>query len=130
MREAIEVRAVIEPHQGTSYNPTVEAHQELLLQAHDAEERRVHKAEKHAQIKEKMETSSAFALEVNPGVASGMKLQEEMKDEDEEDVENPEEIPAKRQPARKTKAQRRKAAQSLAEVCSITNCFFVLRWNL
>ncbi|KAG5735715.1 hypothetical protein E4T56_gene7495, partial [Termitomyces sp. T112] len=116
VRDTIEMQAVIEPHQGTSYNPTIEAHQELLLQAHQAEERRVREAEKLAQVKEKMESAKREAEEVNPGFASGMKLQEEVEEDADEDVtENRGEVPAKRQPARKTKAQRKKAAQLLAE---------------
>ncbi|KAG6860445.1 hypothetical protein C0995_011085 [Termitomyces sp. Mi166 len=116
VRDTIEMQAVIEPHQGASYNPPVEAHQELLLQAHEAEERRVRAAEKHAQVKEQMESAKAGAEDVNPGIASGMKLHHEVdEDEEEEDTENREEVPAKRQPARKTKAQRSKAARLLAE---------------
>ncbi|KAG6867979.1 hypothetical protein C0993_008738 [Termitomyces sp. T159_Od127] len=114
VREGIELQAVVEPHQGTSYNPTVEAHQELLLRAHDAEERRIREAERHAHVKEKMESAKVDAEEIDPGVATGMKLQEEVNEEEEEEEEHAE-IPAKRQPARKTSAQRRKAAQLLAE---------------
>ncbi|KAG6916625.1 hypothetical protein DXG01_006121 [Tephrocybe rancida] len=116
VRDSIAVNAVVEPHQGTSYNPPVEAHQELLLQAHEAEERRIREAEKRAEVKEKMENAKREVEEVNPAAASGMKLHDEVVEEEEEEVEaTGDEIPAKRLPARKTQAQRKKAARLLAE---------------
>ncbi|KAG6841158.1 hypothetical protein C0991_001286 [Blastosporella zonata] len=116
VRDTIELHAVVEPHQGTSYNPPVEAHQELLLQAHEAEERRIREAEKRAEVKEKMESAKREVEEANPGVATGMKLHHEIEmDENEEEEGNEEELPAKRPPGRKTQAQRRKAARLLAE---------------
>ncbi|KAL1745144.1 ribosome biogenesis protein Nop53/GLTSCR2 [Schizophyllum fasciatum] len=45
-REIINVPAVEAPHAGASYNPPVEAHQDLLLEAHKAEERRIAEEEK------------------------------------------------------------------------------------
>ncbi|KAF7345354.1 Ribosome biogenesis protein NOP53 [Mycena venus] len=52
-RDKIEVPAILEPHQGTSYNPPAVAHQELLLKAHEIEEKRVEKAAKLAETKAK-----------------------------------------------------------------------------
>jgi len=45
-KHVINAPAVAEPHQGTSYNPSIEAYQELLLQAHEKEEKRVFSAER------------------------------------------------------------------------------------
>ena len=44
---------VVEPHQGTSYKPPVEAHQEVILKAYEDEEKR-REAEKLGEVK-KME---------------------------------------------------------------------------
>ncbi|KAG6836114.1 hypothetical protein H0H93_011226 [Arthromyces matolae] len=56
-RNGIDLQAVPEPHQGTSYNPTVESHQDLLLKAHEAEEKRLRELDKHAEVKKKMENA-------------------------------------------------------------------------
>ncbi|KAF5373463.1 hypothetical protein D9615_009513 [Tricholomella constricta] len=118
VRDTIEVPAIVEPHQGTSYNPPVQAHQELLLQAHEIEERRIRDAEKLAEVKEKIESAKRQVEEQNPTLASGMKLHGDiMEDDDGESVdgEGEGEVPAKRLPPRKTQAQRRTAARLLAE---------------
>ena len=44
---------IVEPHQGTPYNPPVEAHQEVILKAYEAEEKRLREAEKLAEVKKK-----------------------------------------------------------------------------
>lgn len=106
----------MEPHQGTSYNPPVAAHQELLLQAHEAEERRIREAARLAEVKEKMEDARREVEVPDLAVASGMKVSVAGADE-EDSAEEEEELPAKKMPPRKTQAQRRKAARLLAEVC-------------
>lgn len=117
VRDTIEVPAIVEPHQGTSYNPPVQAHQELLLQAHEKEEQRIRAAEKLADVKEKMESAKRDVEEPNLAVASGMRLYEDIADEDEDESapDGGADIAAKRLPPRKTQAQRRKAARLLAE---------------
>jgi nucleolar protein 53 len=117
-RDAIAVPAITEPHQGTSYNPPAEAHRELLLQAHEKEERRIREAEKLAEVKEKIESARREVEEVNPAVAPGMKVDEIVHDEADLD-EDSEEIPGKKPPPRKTQSQRKKAARLLAEVCLV-----------
>lgn len=113
-RDAIEIPAVLAPHQGTSYNPAADAHRELLLRAHDLEEQRVREAEKHATLKEKMESARREAMEEHwaPGMAIDEGAPAEHHDEGEVDVK---EAPTKKIPQRKTQAQRKKAARSLAE---------------
>ncbi|KAG5641248.1 hypothetical protein DXG03_005662 [Asterophora parasitica] len=117
VRDTIDVPAIIQPHQGTSYNPPVESHQELLLQAHGIEERRIRDAEKLAEVKEKIEAAKRDVEENNPAVASGMKLHEDIvgNEDDGESVEGEGDLPSKRLPPRKTQAQRKKAARLLAE---------------
>ena len=46
-REIINVPAVEAPHAGASYNPPLEAHQDLLLVAYKVEQQRIAEAEKY-----------------------------------------------------------------------------------
>ncbi|KAF8921183.1 tumor suppressor protein Gltscr2 [Mucidula mucida] len=112
-RDLIEVPAVVEPHLGTSYNPPVHAHQELLLKAHEIEEKRVLEAEKQAVVKKRMEQARVDANAEDIG-ALGMTL--DAPTADTIDVEEDATISfAKAMPERKTKQQRRKAEKALAE---------------
>ena len=109
------------PHEGTSYNPPVAAHQSLLRLALEKEEERVKEAEELKKTKEKIEKARRAADEVEVvGVPSGMTVQEVVEEsEDDEDSEGEEGAPAKRMPERKTKKERRKAEKRRAEVCFI-----------
>ncbi|KAI0342370.1 P60-like protein [Trametopsis cervina] len=112
-REHIQLSAVPSPHEGTSYNPLVTAHQELLRIAHEKEERRVREAEELAKTKEKIVQARREAVEAQvEGVAWGMTVQEVV---DEEGGEVAEILPAKKIPERKTKKERRKAEKQRAE---------------
>ncbi|KAJ7319259.1 ribosome biogenesis protein Nop53/GLTSCR2 [Mycena albidolilacea] len=113
-RHKIEVPAILEPHQGTSYNPPADAHQELLLKAHGIEEKRVEKAAKLAETKEKIDQATVEAGDETPGVPPGMKLDEPVPIDIDEDEDSAEVI-SKKMPERKTKAQRNKAARVLAQ---------------
>jgi nucleolar protein 53 len=116
-RHKIEVPAILEPHQGTSYNPPADAHQELLLKAHGIEEKRIEKAAKLAETKEKIDQATVEAGDETPGVPPGMKLDEPVPIDIDEDEEASAEVISKKMPERKTKAQRNKAARVLAQVC-------------
>ncbi|KAJ7669742.1 ribosome biogenesis protein Nop53/GLTSCR2 [Mycena olivaceomarginata] len=100
-RHKIEVPAILEPHQGTSYNPPADAHQELLLKAHGIEEKRVEKAAKLAETKEKIDQATPVPIDID------------------EDEEASAEVISKKMPERKTKAQRNKAARVLAQLTPI-----------
>ncbi|KAJ7623618.1 ribosome biogenesis protein Nop53/GLTSCR2 [Roridomyces roridus] len=116
-RDKIEVPAILEPHQGTSYNPPADAHNELLIKAADIEEKRVAKEAKLAETKIKIDQAkqSGNGEVAIPGVPSGMKLDIATPGPDDgEDAVETDDIP-KKMPARKTKAQRNKAARILAE---------------
>ncbi|KAF4607840.1 hypothetical protein EYR40_000176 [Pleurotus pulmonarius] len=113
-KDNIEAPAIAEPHQGTSYNPLASAYQDLLLKAHETEERRVNEIAKVAAVKDKMaEARDNDDDAENIGLPRGMKLDIPLED----DVEAQGEvlILPKKQPERKTKAQRNKAAKALAE---------------
>jgi nucleolar protein 53 len=95
----------------------VEAHQELILKAYEAEEKRLREAEKLAEVKKKME--EAHTVEPNQeGWAAGMKLAEKVLVEEDETEEGEERV-VKSVPDRKTTSQKNKAKRLLAEVCSI-----------
>jgi nucleolar protein 53 len=114
-KDVIELAAVTEPHQGTSYNPVADAHQELLLKAHEIEERRVKEQNRLAEVKQKIEQARVEEPgHVDEGCASGMVIDRIQVDEDDHDTEVVRE--PKKATARKTKAQRNKAAKLLAEV--------------
>ena len=113
----IDVPAVVEPHQGTSYNPPVDAHQDLLRKAHEVEERRVAEAEKLAETKKKMEAARIDADdEVDEALPAGMKVDSVADDGVEEEQEEEEQGVVRKQPKAKSKAQKNKAAKLLAEV--------------
>jgi nucleolar protein 53 len=113
---------VSSPHEGTSYNPPLTAHQELLRTAHEREERRVKEAEELRKTKEKIVQARKIAEEDTvEGVAQGMTVQA-VDDQKEDDAEG-DILPAKKIPERKTKKDRRKAEKRLAEV-SFTARYF------
>lgn len=118
LRDLICVPPVVEPHQGTSYNPPVDAHQELLLKAVAVEEKRLKDVEKLAAIKAKMDNARQESDGSNNLAAAGMTVAAQIDGEDvEEEVDGQREssLPTKLV-KRKTKAQRNKEARVLAEV--------------
>lgn len=118
-KDKIEVPAIAEPHQGTSYNPLASAYQDLLLKAHETEERRVNEIAKVAAVKDKMAEARHNDDDAdNIGLPRGMKLDTPLEDDTEAEGEV---LLPKKQPERKTKAQRNKAAKALAEVSSLNN---------
>lgn len=129
-RDIIEVPAIVEPHQGISYNPPAEAHNELLGKALEVELKRVKDAEKLAEVKAKIESAMRVPEAMDISLPAGMKVDEVgLEDEQDVDEEQQEAIPRKKMPERKTKAQRNKAAKLLKEVCysrcSISWVFFI-----
>jgi len=117
-KHVINAPAVAEPHQGTSYNPSIEAYQELLLQAHEKEEKRVFSAERFSNIKERI--SKLEQVDEDENVPPGMKLDTIMAEDEEAKGEEDTLLPQKKVPERKTRQQRQKAAKHLAEQRALT----------
>jgi hypothetical protein len=122
-RSLIELPAVEEPHQGTSYNPPLTAHQELLLKAHQLEMKRLEEEHALAQIEAKFGRARVTTVtdddDVEAGVAPGMTVDDNNNNHDDDNAEAPasgEEAVPKPLPKRKTKQQRNKAARLKAEV--------------
>ena len=115
IRDIIEIPAIDEPHLGSSYNPPVEAHTELLTKANQAEEKRFEEAERLKAIKEKISGAVGDGVPGQDGVPAGMVVDENV-DSDEEDAVDVDVPLRKKLPARKTKQQRAKAARQIAEV--------------
>ncbi|KAI0074340.1 P60-like protein [Panus rudis PR-1116 ss-1] len=120
-RQQIAVSAVPTPHEGTSYNPPVTSHQTLLQAAIQKEEQRAKEAEENQAMRAKLEEARKKAAEEEmnadgEGAVAGMKvdLPKEGQEETNED-ENGEILPAKKMPERKTKQERLKAAKRRAE---------------
>ncbi|KAB5590226.1 hypothetical protein CTheo_6329 [Ceratobasidium theobromae] len=102
--------AVQTPDQGASYNPTYEAHQDLLRVAHEREAKRVEAAEKAEEVRRRMEAAWEHSGE---GVVEGMRV--DVDEEYEDDGEEPVYPDPVKPPKRKTEQQRRKEARALAE---------------
>jgi nucleolar protein 53 len=113
-RSVIEIPAVSTPHQGTSYNPPAEAHQDLLRAAHEVEEEESKGADKGRDVHERMTRARQLGDVIQEGLPPGMPLHEV--EEEEEETVTPLVKPA---PGRKTKQQRRRAQRALEEVTFI-----------
>ncbi|KAI0672234.1 P60-like protein [Trametes maxima] len=116
-RTHIALPAVPSPHEGTSYNPPLTAHQQLLQAAHEKEEQRLKAGEELEALKAKLDkartVATAEAMAALNGVP-GMKIDEVAEEHaDEDDAAEP--LPPKKMPSRKTKQQRRKAERLRAE---------------
>ena len=117
----INVPAIVEPHQGTSYNPPVDAHQELLLKAAAVEEKRLKDVEKLAAVKAKMDSALRVTDGLNNLGAAGMTVtplndSDNTREEEAEEAEGKDSILPRKITNRKTTAQKNKAARVLAEV--------------
>ncbi|KAJ3847163.1 ribosome biogenesis protein Nop53/GLTSCR2 [Lentinula lateritia] len=112
-RSLIYLPAVPLPHAGTSYNPPVQAHTELLHRAHDQETVRLREDIRWKEIGQAIKDG----VTTQPDPVSGV---EEMVSHNlEEDVDQEEKgeetLPLRKIPQRKTKAERRKATKLLAQ---------------
>jgi len=108
----IELPAIPTPHQGTSYNPPVEDHRDLLRAAHAVEEEGMKGADEGRDVHERMTRARQLGDVTQEGLPPGMALHEVEEEEEEEAV-----VPlVKPAPARKTKQQRKKAQRVLDEV--------------
>ena len=116
--DLIEIPAIVEPHQGTSYNPPVDAHHELLLKAVAIEEKRLQDAERMAEVKKKMETAKLTQGVADITVPAGMVVQ---RIEDGDELDNVDEslTSSRKLPERKTKSQKNRAIRVLTEVCLV-----------
>ncbi|KAI0943675.1 hypothetical protein AcW1_002776 [Taiwanofungus camphoratus] len=116
-KSMIALPAVPAPHEGTSYNPLVTSHQELLRTAHEIEEQRLKEAEKLEQMKAKIEEGRKAASDTRAeGIALGMMV-DEAQEPANEDAQDDDAVvqPAKKMPERKTKQERRKVERLRAE---------------
>ena len=111
-RSMIELPAISTPHQGASYNPPVEAYQDLLRSAHEIEEAVTKNAGKGRDVHERMTQARHVGHITEEGLPPGMTLHE-VDAEGEEETATP---LVKPPPPRKTKKQRRKFQRALEEV--------------
>ena len=111
-RSVIELPAISIPHQGASYNPPAEAHQDLLRSAHQVEEAEAKDSGKGQDLHERMMQARKLGNVTEEGLPPGMTLHV-VDEEEEEETTAPLVKPT---PARKTKQQRRKAQRVLEEV--------------
>jgi len=107
----IDLPAISTPHQGASYNPPAEAHQDLLRAAHEVEEE-TKDVDEGRDVHQRMTQARQLGDVTQEGLPPGMTLHE-VEEEEEEETVAPLVKPA---PARKTKQQRRKAQRALEEV--------------
>ncbi len=111
------------PHEGSSYNPPLTSHEELLRAANDVEEQKLKGVDELEAMKAKMEKARRVAyaegvVHIAVGVAPGMTVPEvvDQAEEEEEREDGVEPLPPKKMPERKTKQQRKKAEKLRAEV--------------
>ncbi|KAH9846077.1 P60-like protein [Lenzites betulinus] len=119
-RSHIVLAAVPSPHEGSSYNPPLTAHQQLLRTAHEKEEQKIREAAEVEAIRAKFNEARAvvFAdLVANPIGVPGMTIDTpaDGQVDEAEEADEAEPLPAKKLPARKTKQQRRAAERIRAE---------------
>ncbi|OAX36471.1 P60-like protein [Rhizopogon vinicolor AM-OR11-026] len=113
-RDIIEVPAVLEPHQGSSYNPPAAAHEELITEAFKVELRRQEEADRMAEVRRKVAEARTHAANATEGLPLGMTLDEIPHDDGEPAPEEDTVVP-KKPSAPKTKQQRAKALRLRAE---------------
>jgi nucleolar protein 53 len=116
LRSIISATAVSAPHQGSSYNPPVDAYKDLLSTAVRAEEKRLKEQQKYDAIKTKIEAAVTNGTEA---AVEGMII-DIPGDEDQQDAESAhsqeDNVVPTRPARRKTQQQRRKALQIAQEV--------------
>ena len=115
--------AVTAPHQGTSYNPPLQSHLELLLIAHDKVHKEEEEKEKLASIKKASENGQRVAREENEGVASGMTL-DNLENAESSASEDDGSAPiTTSSSSRKTKKQKERAKKLRLEVSQLSEYF-------
>ncbi|KAG8950970.1 hypothetical protein FRC00_007471 [Tulasnella sp. 408] len=116
VRQLITLKAVSEPHAGTSYNPAVEAHQDLLRKAVDVEEVREAKRRK---VEESRERTTQLTKELEEKGEKAEMAVDTPGDEDsaEEDEANAADEPTskRKEPKKKLKRARRAATREKLE---------------
>ena len=114
---SIDLPAIVQPHQGSSYNPIETAHRELLLTAHEVEQHHEAAAAKFAGVKERMAAAQRTVIdEAEARGAPDMLIDSNESSPEAHDGAEKDAVPLSKVPARKTQQQRRKAAKLLAEV--------------
>jgi nucleolar protein 53 len=116
-KDSISLSAVPEPHLGTSYNPPVAAHNELLQEACEEEERRTREKDRYgyAEVKKKMDNARVDVTE--DGVAPGMRVDIPAAEDGQrsEADEGDEGATVKSMPDRRTRKMKARAEKALAE---------------
>ncbi|KAI0752854.1 P60-like protein [Daedaleopsis nitida] len=113
LRSNIELAAVPSPHEGSSYNPPVTSHQDLLRTAHEKEELKLKEAEQLEEIKARMEKARTIAREdQEAGMARGMKLEAstELEEEEQEGGKKAERLRAEKRALAEKAARKRMLA--------------------
>ncbi|KAG8921290.1 hypothetical protein FRC03_002639 [Tulasnella sp. 419] len=111
---SIEVKAVQDPHQGTSYNPYVDAHQDLLKAAHEVEVVKEAEHQKQEAIRETMRAAGQAPRIEDDSGALGMQIDipnSDQEDEAEDAEPQSTKVVTVRKQVTKTKQQRAKAAR-------------------
>ncbi|KIM25029.1 hypothetical protein M408DRAFT_331493 [Serendipita vermifera MAFF 305830] len=116
MRDLISVPAISFPHQGTSYNPPIDAYKDLLQDAVKVEEKKEAEAKKYEDIKIIMDSARPTVHGDEVPTVEGMivDIPGDDVDQDEPEVQQDSLVPNKAA-RRKTQQQRRKARRLLDE---------------
>ncbi|KIM57684.1 hypothetical protein SCLCIDRAFT_1219170 [Scleroderma citrinum Foug A] len=115
LRDAIDVPAVPVPPQGASYNPPVQAHEQLLLEAYQIEKRKQDEVDRLAEYRKQIDGAQRISLgHIADGVPPGMTVDEIVENVD-EPVPTDNVVVPPRASARKTKQQRARILKQKVE---------------
>ncbi|KAG6329369.1 hypothetical protein ID866_9719 [Astraeus odoratus] len=113
-RDVIDIPTVSIPHQGTSYNPLVHAHEELVMEAYQAEKRRQDEAGRLAKYRKRIEAAQQSFATAMDGMPLGMMVDKITEDSDKPPTTDDMVVPNK-PPQRKTKQQRARILRQKSE---------------
>ncbi|KAI6019126.1 P60-like protein [Pisolithus marmoratus] len=114
LHDVIDAPAVSLPPEGASYNPPVQAHHDLVLQAYTVEKRKQEELDNLASFREKIERAKENASNAED-VPIGMTVDDGVADDENEGEVKGDGVVQKRKTVKKTKQQRARAMKLRAE---------------
>ncbi|KAI6039171.1 P60-like protein [Pisolithus marmoratus] len=114
LRDVIDAPAVSLPPEGASYNPPVQAHHDLVLEAYTVEKRKQEELDNLVSFREKIERAKENASNAED-VPIGMSVDDGVVDDEDEGEVKGDGVVQRRKTVKKTKQQRARAMKLRAE---------------